>query len=38
MKRTCKWCGKEYDSMKSGAISKSNYCGKKCEAEAKGKK
>lgn len=36
MKRTCKWCGAEYDTMKSGASS--SYCCKKCESEAKGKK
>jgi hypothetical protein len=36
--KTCKWCGKEYDHSKSGALNRTFYCGKKCESEAKAKK
>jgi hypothetical protein len=36
-KKTCKWCGKEYDSSKSGSSLKQSYCSKRCELEAKGK-
>jgi hypothetical protein len=36
-KKTCKWCGDEYDPYKSGASNTSRYCGKKCESEAKAK-
>lgn len=38
MEKVCKWCGRTYDSSKSGAISSSVYCSQKCEQEAKGKR
>lgn len=36
--KVCKWCGRTYDSTKSGANSKLSYCSQKCELEAKGKR
>jgi hypothetical protein len=38
VKKTCKWCGKEYETSKSAASAPYSYCGKKCEQEAKGKR
>lgn len=34
MLRRCKWCGREYDSLKSTASSSFTYCSGRCEAEA----
>jgi hypothetical protein len=36
--RTCKKCGKSYDTQKSSADLKASYCSKGCENAAKNAK
>lgn len=31
----CKWCGREYDTLRSTANNTWNYCSGKCEGEAR---
>ena len=38
MEKVCKWCGRTYESSKSGANMSGVYCSQKCEQEAKGKR